>query len=330
MHVTAALLSLAALASAAAAAPAAEPQTTARARPDWRTRTSTTTTTTTRATTTTVKWFLAPTSSRAAVTTSAPSSSPTTTSTTSVAPTTTTATTTTAAAVPTYGPSKKKGVGLNTGSFAQNLNVSWAYSWGETRLSGIPAAVEFTPMKWNGVDDDWLANAQTAINQGSKHLLGMNEPDLDSQANMSVDEVVTAWKKWMSPFYGKATLVSPAVTNGGAPMGIAFLEAFRDACPECWSQIGAASIHWYDAAWHTGYFTNYLTEAYQRLGKPIWLTEFAGSGTSEEQQTFLKYVIPWMEKQDFIERYAGFGAFAGNYVNADGSLTQLGQVYAST
>jgi hypothetical protein len=36
---------------------------------------------------------------------------------------------------------------------------------------------------------------------------------------------------------------------------------------------------------------NYLTEAYATLKKPIWLTEFAGSGTVAEQQTFLKAVI---------------------------------------
>lgn len=42
-------------------------------------------------------------------------------------------------------------------------------------------------------------------------------------------------------------------------------------------------------------------------GYPIWITEFAGSGTTEQQQSFFKYVLPWMETQNFIERYAGFG-----------------------
>lgn len=39
--------------------------------------------------------------------------------------------------------------------------------------------------------------------------------------------------------------------------------------------------------------------------KPIWLTEFAGSGSSDEQQGFFKQVLPWMEQQPWIERYAG-------------------------
>lgn len=60
------------------------------------------------------------------------------------------------------------------------------------------------------------------------------------------------------------------------------------------------------------------------LQKPIWLTEFAGSGTVAEHQMFLNYIILWMETQTFIERYAGFGDFVGNYVYANGSLTPLG------
>lgn len=41
-------------------------------------------------------------------------------------------------------------------------------------------------------------------------------------------------------------------------------------------------------------------------------------------------MIPWMDQQPWIQRYAGFGDFAGNYVNQDGSLTPLGQVYSDT
>lgn len=55
------------------------------------------------------------------------------------------------------------------------------------------------------------------------------------------------------------------------------------------------------------YFTSYLTDAHAKLKKPIWLTEFMGRGTLEEQKKFLQFAVPWLEKQDFIERYAVFG-----------------------
>ncbi|BGP20526.1 hypothetical protein JCM10213_003789 [Rhodosporidiobolus nylandii] len=241
--------------------------------------------------------------------------------------TTTAASTTSAAPRPT---STKKGTGYNDINLSSQLALSWRYNWAQYPDGPWNSSVEFVPMLWNDVAGNWFANAQNAIDNGSKHLLGFNEPDLDSQANMNVTQAVAGWKKYMSPFYSKASLGSPAVTNGGAPMGIAWLQAFAQACPECWAEIDFVALHWYDAAWNTGYFTIYLTDAYHTLGKPIWLTEFAGYGTQDEQIAFLKYVIPWMEQQPFIERYAGFGDFVGTYVNADGSLTPLGQAYSDT
>ncbi|GAA6039762.1 hypothetical protein JCM8097_004209 [Rhodosporidiobolus ruineniae] len=227
--------------------------------------------------------------------------------------------------------SAKKGVGYNDEALTRNLDVSWVYNWSLTQNGELTAGVEFVPMLWSDNAGTWLTDAQAAIDNGSTHLLGFNEPDLNTQSNMTPEQAATAWKQYMSPFWGKAALVSPAVTNGGAPMGTAWLQSFQAACPDCWFQVSAVALHWYDAAWNTGYFTNYLTEAHNLWpDKKIWLTEFAGSGTSEEQQAFLQTVIPWMEQQDWIERYAGFGDFAGNYVNADGSLTALGQVYSDT
>lgn len=62
---------------------------------------------------------------------------------------------------------------------------------------------------------------------------------------------------------------------------------------------------------NTDYFTSYLTDAHAKLKKPIWLTEFMGRGTLEEQKKFLEFAVPWLEKQEFIERYAVFGACNG-------------------
>ncbi|BGP35613.1 hypothetical protein JCM10296v2_007454 [Rhodotorula toruloides] len=231
--------------------------------------------------------------------------------------TTTSKSTTTTAPASTETASSKKGVGYNTASYTSNLKISWAYNWGQTPDGTLDKGVEYVPMFWGpGGASTWSANAQRAISSGSTHLLGMNEPDLSSQSNLTIPQAVATWKANMSPFYGKAKLVSPAVTNGGYPMGVGYLQDFKG--------------NWYDAAWNEGWFKNFLTDAYNTLGKPIWLTEFAGSGTVAEQQQFLETVIPWMDAQPWIQRYAGFGDFAGNYVNSDGSLTPLGQTYSDT
>ncbi|TNY21555.1 glycosyl hydrolase catalytic core-domain-containing protein [Rhodotorula diobovata] len=234
------------------------------------------------------------------------------------------------AVTPTSRPSKKKGVGHNDAKLAQKLDVSWVYNWGQCPDGSLGAGVEYVPMLWSDNAGDWFVNAQKAIDSGSTHLLAFNEPDLVGQADMTIDAVVAGWKKYMSPFKGEAKLVSPAVTNGAAPLGRDYLATFFAACPTCFDETNAIALHWYDRATNVAYFKAYLTEAYARFKKPLWLTEFAGSGTVAEQQQFFKTVLPWMEAQPWIERYAGFGDFVGTYVNADGSLKSLGRSYSET
>lgn len=50
----------------------------------------------------------------------------------------------------------------------------------------------------------------------------------------------------MEPFAGKAKLISPAITNGGAPMGVAWMKDFLQACSGC--HIDGIAMHWYDSA----------------------------------------------------------------------------------
>jgi hypothetical protein len=89
----------------------------------------------------------------------------------------------------------------------------------------------------------WTAHANAAIAAGSKYLLGcvcvvlrprhciytplsrFNEPDLNTQSNMTPAAAAAAWMQYMQPFAGKAKLISPAITNGAAPMGTAWLDA---------------------------------------------------------------------------------------------------------
>ncbi|KDE03961.1 hypothetical protein MVLG_05595 [Microbotryum lychnidis-dioicae p1A1 Lamole] len=237
--------------------------------------------------------------------------------------------------------SSKKGLGYNTASllsqFERRKSLAWAYNWANSVTNGnqpaLSSEVDFVPMLWGSDATGWSAAAKKRIAQGGKYLLGFNEPDLPSQSNITPARAAQLWKQNMEPFVGKARLVSPAVTNGaftsdGAPMGVNWMADFLGNCTRC--HIDAIALHWYDAAWNTGYFFNYLTDAHKKFNKPIWLTEFAGSGTTAEQQAFLKKVIPWLEKTPWIQRYAGFGAFAGQYVNANGGLTAIGDTYMRT
>lgn len=190
---------------------------------------------------------------------------------------------------------------------------------------------------WGAKTDMWDKEATAAIEAGATHVLGFNEPDLAEQANLTPSQAATLWKAQIQKFSKSAKLVSPGVTNGvktadGKNMGVPWLLDFVAACGGC--TIDAYALHWYDAAGNTDYFTSYLTDAHAKLKKPIWLTEFMGRGTLEEQKKFLEFAVPWLEKQEFIERYAVFGAFDdgnewANFFTKEGSLTDLGKLYAS-
>ncbi|GAA5902430.1 hypothetical protein JCM6882_002751 [Rhodosporidiobolus microsporus] len=249
---------------------------------------------------------------------------------TSVPPTMTSSaqsTTSSAAAAPTSSLKSKKGICFNEAKLTRNINAAWSYNWGMKRDATLVEGTDFVPMLWSDNVGDWMEEAPKQIAAGATHLLGFNEPDLDTQANMTVPESVAAWKKYMSPFSDQAKLVSPAVTNGGYPMGVTYLEWFFGNCTQCYHETEAIALHWYDSALNEPYFTNYLIEAHEKFSRPIWLTEFAGSGSVAEQTAFFDKVIPWMDEQPWIHRYAGFGDFAGTFVNEDGSVTKLGQAY---
>jgi hypothetical protein len=98
----------------------------------------------------------------------------------------------------------------------------------------------------------WDDAANAAIGAGATHLLGFNEPDLNTQANMSPQAAADAWRQHMQPYAGRAKLVSPAITNGAPPMGTGWMDAFLVACTGC--QIDAIAIHIYDSASNVPYF----------------------------------------------------------------------------
>ncbi|KAK9898541.1 glycoside hydrolase family 128 protein [Cystobasidium minutum MCA 4210] len=245
-------------------------------------------------------------------------------------------TTTTARATSTSTSSKKKGVSYNDLKYTKLFGngIAWAYNWYSAPNGDLTTNVEFTPMLWSNATDlttIWANNVKAEKARGGTHLLGFNEPDLPGQADMTVAQSVANWKKYMEPYKVDFKLVSPAVTNGGSPMGVAYMKNFIGNCTGC--QIDAVALHWYDAAWNTGYFFNYLNDAIKAFApRPIWLTEFRGSGTAAEQIKFIQTVVPWLEQQPGIERYALFGLFEGTAADGNmitnGVLNEVGVAYA--
>jgi hypothetical protein len=232
----------------------------------------------------------------------------------------------------------KRGLCYNDATLTQlfggpNSKVTWTYDWAQKTGNGYNNGLKYIPMLWDEAGDragSWPGNAEAGIAAGADALLGFNEPDHAHQAAMSVPVAVQNWKKSFQPYAGRVTLVSPAVTNGPAPMGFAWLKNFISQCDGC--QIDACAVHWYDSATNIQYFKNYVKDAIDACGgKPIWLTEFGATGSEDQIASFLGEVLPWMDSNPGVARYAYFMTAKGGdfLVNNSGGLSRLGQIYNS-
>jgi len=214
-----------------------------------------------------------------------------------------------------------------TDAFEGSSTVGWAYNWGQTS-QGLSSSFEFVPMLWSLADTDtWDASVSTALAAGSSHLLSFNEPDYSGEADMSASDAAAGYKTYMNPYSGSAKLGAPAVTNGAAPMGLAWLESFLTECnDEC--TIDFVPIHWYDSATNYDYFKEYVQEAYVAGGnRTLWITEMGATGSTDEQNTFLQVVMPWLDSLDYVERYAYFMCEDGVLLSGT-SLSTLGSTYS--
>jgi hypothetical protein len=248
------------------------------------------------------------------------------------APATSTKATTTAAATSTSTASStgnKRGIAYNSVSLAKLLigKSQWAYNWGSSN-GGLASGVEYLPMLWSASTDKtntWVSDAKAGIAAGATALLGFNEPDHTEQANMSPQAAATAYKTYITDnFVGKAKLISPAVTNGGGTMGLTWLSSFMSLCSDC--KIDAVAIHWYDLSTNTDYFKSHIQDAHTQSGLPVYLTEF---GTTDgNDQAFLAEVLPWLDAQDYVQRYAYFMAEDGKLISGT-SLSAAGNTYCS-
>ena len=136
--------------------------------------------------------------------------------------------------------------------------------------------------------------------------------------------------KFMQPFAGKATLVSPAVTNGPPPaMGTGWLDSFFSECAKLGCTVDAVAAHIYADASDASYFKSYIS-GLSKYGKPVLMTEVGTSGGSaQEQQALVAELVPFLDGLDAVSHYVWFMAGQGILDNGDGSLTALGQAYQS-
>lgn len=254
---------------------------------------------------------------------------------------------TSAAAAPTTATSSssgnKRGAAYNDASLVSALTgtdskIGWAYNWG-VGSTGLPDGLEFVPMLWCSTGDfptDWSTNAQSAIDAGSKYLLGYNEPDNPAQCNVAAASAATTHQTYMNPFSGKAKIGAPAVTNSNvAGQSLDWLSEWITACGGACA-FDFCPVHWYNTmeAGAEDLF-DFVTKAQATCGsdKTIWVTEFApnvDNPTDAQVSSFLETVQDAFDNNatySFVERYSYFYVADGLLVNGN-TASSYGNTFA--
>ena len=227
-------------------------------------------------------------------------------------------------------------------------NASWYYNWRNSPNSGtVPAGTqvpEYVPMLSNAgaVTSQNISALTTAKNNGTYHyLLGFNEPDLASQANMTVAQAISLWPQLMAT---GLTLGSPAPSWTNT-----WFDNFMTQAAANNLRIDFICLHYYappNATNAVSALKTFLTNAYNKYQKQIWLTEFgapdcnklgwcgaAAPLTQAQVDDYTKQVIAMLEDLACVQRYAWFvdasqaGFELSALFNSDGTLSETGTVF---
>jgi RNA polymerase sigma factor (sigma-70 family) len=239
----------------------------------------------------------------------------------------------------------RKGVSTWTfsgaGQALAESGASWYYDWAATP-NGItaPAGVGFVPMI-RAAANVTSATLDQVRTEGSV-LLGFNEPDLGSQANMTVQQALSLWPKLMAT---GMTLGSPSVAYDAATPG-GWLDQFMRGAAARGYRVNFITVHWYGGDFRTGpavqELESYLQAIYDRYHLPIWVTEFAlanyGTGTptfpaQAQQAAFLTAATKMLDGLAYVQRYAWFalptsaGSGTTGLFSAGGVPTEAGRAF---
>lgn len=174
----------------------------------------------------------------------------------------------------------KRGLAFNDGidisgfhdTFIALSEISWTYNWNSDTSNGDNYG-EYVPLLWSSRGDhtsQWNDHVNKWWNQGSKYLLGFNEPDRPDQANISPGDAVNAWRQYMEPYHDRFYLGAPAISGGG----FGWLQDFLNQCQGC--HLDFIPIHWYGDHSNAAGFENWVNQVCNLVahgGRKVWVTE---------------------------------------------------------
>ena len=263
--------------------------------------------------------------------------------------------------------SSKRGFGESSLSYAEDVyalakGCSWWYNWGSTPPQGLASmmgadnTIEFVPMAWNGGYDINTLRSYYQAHPQDKYLLGFNEPNFRSQANMTPAQAAEKWPaleqlaEELDLYLVAPALNYPdgAINDGNTYQPEAWMDGFIAAYKQRYNKdprIDYLALHCYMDS--PTAMLSFVENFAKKYGKQVWLTEFCSweseGITPESQQQQMIQKVASLEKSEYVFRYAWFKARGSNaypfynlleYVNRAkgipaGTLSPLGFAYVN-
>lgn len=218
--------------------------------------------------------------------------------------------------------STKRGVSENNFQFNAQVDalapgVSWYYNWGNTPGNAVinNESMEYVPMCWNGNFNSEKIRQYVKEHPDTKYILGFNEPNFTNQANMTPAQAAEKWPEVQALAKElNLKIVGPALNySPNAP--------YQDPLKWMDEFVALVGIDAFDyTAVHSyggfGVTQTLATNFHNKYGKPVWITEFCywpgESGSTyvspEAQIACMISSLEWMEKTEWVHRYAWFKA----------------------
>ena len=228
--------------------------------------------------------------------------------------------------------------------------VSWFYNWSSSS-SDMPAAgdhMDFVPMAWgHGGDAGAVAGA---MGDHPRAVLAINEPNLRGQAFLTPEATAEMYKEVKQVAdANRIPVVGPNMALGSGPndsikamdpilrkdtvytwFGI-FVDAFKYYAQKSNTQVGSLGVHSYK---DMNELTWAVNTAYQKTGRPVWVTEFANwnAKSPDDEMNYMRQAVEFLENSSNVAGYAWFMNRAGknpkiSLLGDSGKLTALGQEY---
>ncbi|KAJ7820851.1 hypothetical protein B0H14DRAFT_2833171 [Mycena olivaceomarginata] len=182
--------------------------------------------------------------------------------------------------------------------------ITWYYHWENGPISQMSCKNEYVPMFWGSKKwDDWNQRKSEMETTIPEHLLGFNEPDVSTQANMTPSEAVDLWMQEIEPWAANGTnLGSPAIA-----WDLNWTQSFLTELESRGGHVDFICVHWYGSYNDTSGFQNFVASAFTQFNYTIWVTEVGLR--SRKPMIFMVNSFEWMASTGYVDRAAWFGCF---------------------